>query len=62
MSNKEDDLISALRAQTEAITAQTDAINRLIDMNQAMLEMLVESQDEEEEGFGFLDDDDEGVH
>lgn len=61
MSNKEDDLISALRAQTSAISAQTEAINKLCEINQELIAMMAEQMvDGDGEPVGadkYLDDD-----
>ncbi|MDP2141294.1 MAG: hypothetical protein Q8L20_10830 [Gammaproteobacteria bacterium] len=64
MSDKTDDLIAALHAQTEAITAQTAAINNMCKTNQDLIALLAESIAAEMDGDGihpsFLDDDDAG--
>ncbi len=37
------ELISALREQTEAQRAQTDAINRLVDSNVSLCDVIIQS-------------------
>ncbi|HDW3275920.1 TPA: hypothetical protein RMM66_003100 [Enterobacter asburiae] len=45
---QENELIAALREQTAAQMAQTDAINRLVDSNVALCDLIIQSLAEDD--------------